>query len=133
MILLGWTVGCVVFIVVSVIAVDYIGGRIDGMGKQLESLEWELRSIKETIELSRDDSILQSELKELHNILAGGLAALIAIGTQAHNVDRAKLSEEQAYETLSAFAIKADWYRMMGRWTQRTEEKGEGNSGEHQA
>jgi hypothetical protein len=113
MMLVGWIVSMVAF----VIAVDYTCGRIDRVRTEVERLE---RAIKASSDLSTEWESVRSverELSEIHKTLAGGIAALIALSSQAHAIDDPeKLSNERienAVATLSNFISRAEWQRMV--------------------
>lgn len=111
MMVLGGVVGWVVSMVAFVFAVDYVAGRIDEVRDGLRSLERNLASVERAIDLSRDTDV-ERQLEKLHETLADGMAALVAIGKSRDGERAVSFSEDEmneAYETLSAFG----WVRLM--------------------
>lgn len=111
MMVLGGFVGWVVSMVAFAFAVGYVASRIDEVRDGLRSLERNLASVERAIDLSRDTDI-ERQLGKLHETLADGMAALVAIGKSRAGERAGSFSEDEmngAYETLSAFG----WVRLM--------------------
>lgn len=90
----------------AIVAVDYTCAHINEVAQRVQDVERKLGSIDNHASHHTDLETLEREVKELHQMLAGGFAALIALGIQKHSAeDRKKLAGLQgpAYETLLDF------------------------------
>jgi len=125
MIVVG-VVGWLISIVVFVVAVDYVGARIDRVGNEAA----ETREV-----LSRIDSYLsdyikfdpheksERELAELNQTVLGGLTALVAIASHVHGVDREKMTNEQCSPARETIADFVSSYWLFSGWKREMEKR----------